>query len=141
MRREFIIILVLVWGTLAQATILDVTIEPEEPTVFDSISIITKGMENYGAVKIESTEFHIDGTSLELNLFLKVGTYCAITPWQYCEDIGTLSAGLYELTVWSYPDYTEPSSYNISFEVIPEPGTVLLFGLGGIVLRRRKWKR
>lgn len=138
MRREFIIFLIVAWGAAAQAAIVDVIIEPEEPSISDPISIIVSGMEGSGPVEISNSEFHIDGTSLELDLFLQVGFYTMMTPWEYCEDIGMLPAGLYELTVWAYPDYYGPSNYNTTFEVIPEPATLLLIGLGGLALRRQR---
>ena len=139
MRREFIIILVLVWGMMAQATIVDVTIEPEEPMETDIISIFVSG-EDTCSVSVTDSFLIIEGSSVELDIYLNVGMMPVVTPWIHTEEIGYLSSGIYELTVNSVYDdiFPDPDNYVTTFEVIPEPATVLLFGIGGLVLWRRR---
>lgn len=86
MRREFIIILVLAVGAWAEGAILDVTIEPEEPSITDPISIIVSGLEGSGPVEIINSDFYVDGTTLELDLFIRVGFFTEMLPWEYRED-------------------------------------------------------
>ena len=39
---------------------------------------------------------------------------------------------------WIYDDYGNVSAFAIHGTAIPEPGTILLLGLGGLMLRRRR---
>ena len=39
-----------------------------------------------------------------------------------------------------YPNITPPQSLDLAFVITPEPTTIALFGLGGLLLRRRKRK-
>ena len=121
----------------AQAVITDVFIFPEEPMVIDPITIITSGVEGSGGVVITSSSFLIDGTSLELDIFLDVGVYTVITPWSHSEDIGALLMGTYDLTVNTIVELQPVlnDTFFKSFEVVPEPATLLLLGAGSLVLR------
>lgn len=74
-RRAFIIFLILVWVAGSQGTILDVSIEPEEPAVFDAITIIIEGEEPTGAVFINDSDFRHEGQVLELDILLDIGTF------------------------------------------------------------------
>jgi hypothetical protein len=122
----------------AEATITDVHILPEEPTIYDVITIVTSGVEGSGAVLIDSSNFDRVGTSLQLDIFLDVGVFQVITPWSHSEDIGTLPVGLYELTVQTLEQGVVTDTYSTSFEVVPEPTTILLLGLGVIGIRISK---
>ena len=135
-------LLLMIWfclavGTMtAQAIITDVSILPEEPTVIDPITIITFGEES-GSVTIDNSDFQIDGTFLTLDIYFHSGHLPVVTPWSHSEDIGLLGVGIYELTAntifESAPGLND--SYYTTFEVVPEPATVLLLGFGGLVLR------
>ena len=140
MRKEILIITAIISlfsAVATQAAITDVFIFPQEPMVIDPITIITSGIEGSGDVVINSSSFLIDGTSLELDIFLDVGNFAIITPWSHSEDIDALLIGTYELTVntifESAPHLND--SYYTSFEVIPEPATILLFATGAIIFR------
>jgi hypothetical protein len=65
---------------------------------------------------------------------------------EYDYDINTnILTGLWE----DYSDFniqlqnigTYPTFDLIEFHIVPEPGTIILFGLGGIFLKRRVFKR
>ena len=49
------------------------------------------------------------------------------------EDIGKTGV----INLWIDPDYTN-AEQSVNYTIIPEPMTVLLLGLGGLLLRRRK---
>jgi hypothetical protein len=135
-----IIAILLISSSTAQAEITDVFIFPEEPIEIDPITIITSGVENYGGVRINSSSFLIDGSSLELDIFLDLGRLDVQTPWSYSEDIGALLMGTYDLTVNTIFE-SEPyrnDSYYTTFEVTPEPATILLFAMGAIAIRMRR---
>ncbi|MHC4792616.1 MAG: hypothetical protein ACYS8Y_14545 [Planctomycetota bacterium] len=108
---------------LAEATITDVSVIPEQPTLEDIIIILTSGVEGAGGVSIVDSNFHMAGTSLELDIFINVGFWDVITPWSHSEIIGTLPANSYDLTVTVEAYYggshTEINTYSTSFTVVP----------------------
>ena len=119
----------------------DEYITPEVPNTSDNITIFVSGVQSAGPVEITNSEFLIDDTSLELDLFLDVGLLQVVTPWNYFEDIGTLPAGTYDLLVKTdQPAFSDPEdSYSITFEVVPEPASLLLIAFGAIkILGGRK---
>ena len=119
----------------AEAAITDVHLLTEEPTMNDVITIVTSGVESCSPVFITDSVFHAEETALELNIFLFVGPYTVVTPWSHSQDIGTLPAGLYELTVRTFEVPNITDTYSMTFEVVPEPTTVLLLALGVIGIR------
>ena len=129
----------LVFVLHSQASITDVTILPEIPTFNDDISLFISGVESTGGVLITDSAFIIDGSSLELDISLEVGPWTVLTPWDYTYEIGLLSIGIYDLTVNSLvpSDPTQNDTFITSFEVVPEPATVLFFGLGMYLLRSK----
>jgi hypothetical protein len=84
---------------------------------------------------------------LDFNRFAVVGDPIFNSYWYWHEAIGTLPAGVYDLTIqaWDYlaPTYTVILSdeYFTSFQVVPEPSTIGLLGLGAGALALRKRKR
>ena len=120
---KIIAFIVVVTLASADATITDVSIVPSLPTPLDVISIDTSGVEGTGAVFVTDTDFRQNGTLLELDIFLDVGVYAVVTPWSHTEDIGTLNAGAYSLTVRAFDNYsgTLQDTYTVDFTVVPEP--------------------
>ncbi len=99
-------------------------------------------MEGSGGVTITNTDFSVNGNSLTLDIYLDLGFATVVTPWSYSKLIGTLPADTYNLTVWRFlPSYYPPniivSSYSTSFEVVPEPATLLLLVFGVAICKRR----
>jgi len=59
--------------------------------------------------------------SVQLDLFFGVGYSTAVGDWSHSEEIGTLPAGTYNLTVRTFePIYGLNHTYTISFTVVPE---------------------
>ncbi len=133
----FVLVVVAGWAGIGNASITDVDILPEVPTTFDVITIFTEGLSGSGPVEIGDTNFTMNGTNLELDIEVHAGFLTVMTPWVHSENIGPLPLGIYDLTVNAIyaPDVTD--TFTTSFEVVPEPTTLLLL-LGGIpVLRKR----
>jgi len=125
---------------LAEGTITDVSITPQQPMLEDAITIVTFGVESYGGVEIIDSDFQMEGTSLELDIFINVGLLDELTPWSHSEIIGTLPANSYDLTVTLdayYGSHTEIDTYSTSFTVVPEPATVLLLVMGTVWVRAK----
>jgi len=138
MKRKIVkviaLIIIICFTTSVDAMIKDIEIVPILPTPLDDISIVSSGEEGSGPVEIVDSVFSVDENSLQLNIYLEVGFAMVVTPWSYTENIGTLPAGVYDLTVNTIVEL-EPFRNDTSFttfEVVPEPGTLVLFGLGGL---------
>ncbi len=124
---------------LSQASITDVDILPEEPTEIDPITIFVSGEENY-SVSVTDSILTINETLLELDIYLHLGFLPAVTPWSQIENIGVLSLGTYDLTVNTFVD-SDPmynDTFSTSFEVVPEPTTILFLALGMFMVREKR---
>ena len=123
------------------ANIDDVYIDPSEPAFNNPITIHSNGRGNTGPVTIDNTYFYIDGNNLQLDIYISLGPFLAVTPWSHAEDIGTLPIGAYDLTVRAFVDSNMTDNYAVSFEVIPEPATFILLAAGvvGVRIRRQKF--
>ncbi len=120
----------------------DVHTEPNQPTNRDSITIVVSGAWGSGPVFVDSSDFRMEGNSLELDIFFTLGYAGVVTPWSHSEVIGSLPANSYDLIVRGYVHNTgEPYSladtYSISFTVMIEadveiePKTLNLQSKGG----------
>ncbi|MCK5581435.1 MAG: PEP-CTERM sorting domain-containing protein [Candidatus Omnitrophica bacterium] len=124
--------------SLQAGIIDDVQVTPENPTISDSIEINVFATLPYGEVPY-STEVIIYDNKVDLDITFGGYGLPAVTSWHHTENIGTLDIGTYDLVVTT-SDTTKPGwddTYSTSFEVVPEPATLLLFGLGGILIRKK----
>ena len=125
-------------GSPIQIHIENVDITPPEPTILDIINIDVLGSASGSGSQVEYSEFTQDGTSLQLDLFVDVGDLLVISDWTYLEQLGPFDAESYSLTVraFEYQDGTFKDAYPaVEFTVVPEPTTLVLFGLGGLFMK------
>jgi len=127
-------------GALVDAAIIDnVLVIPENPTTLDSIDIDVFATLSSAEVPYSTEVTFVDDT-VELDITFSGTGLAVITAWNHTESIGALSVGTYDLIVTT--TYTSQSAwddtYLTSFEVVPEPTTLLLLGLGGLISKRIK---
>ncbi len=146
MRRLFILTLVFIMAeqTLAFFSIDQVAINPASPTSSDSITIDANGTVNFGGWTFNHSSFTANGTNLTLDFYFDVPDYVywIMTTWDESKQIGTLSANDYTLTVHTYSITSSGTglddTFQTSFTVTPEPMTIVLLGLGGLALLRKR---
>ena len=132
-------------------TITDVSRDPLLPTVFDSITIktfIDFNLIAYPQMVFNNSDFEQSGMSLQLDLHFYEDGMGMGTPIvsPLLEPIGMLTEGFYDLTVRAYvspnpvalvmPELSD--EYFTSFQVIPEPTTLLLLVFGALGLLKRR---
>lgn len=127
-------------GSPMRIYINDVDITPQVPTMLDIINIDILGGAAHAGSQVEYREFSQNGTSLQLDLFVLVGPLTIPSSWSHLEQVGPFDAESYSLTVRAleYQDGTLKDTYTVDFTVVPEPATFVLFGLGGLFLRKRR---
>ena len=125
-------------SAVAKTTWLNnVDVIPGQPLVTDIITFDISGQASSSPSEVEYDQFAQNGTSLQLDLYVNRGIYTAISDWTYSKDISPLSAGTYTLEVRAFDNYydTLEDTYTVDFTVTPEPTTVVLFGLGLLIVR------
>ncbi len=121
----------------------DVDITPQVPSMWDMVNINVLGGASGSGSQVEYSEFSQNGTSLQLDLFVDVGILTIPSTWSHLEQVGPFAAESYSLTVhaFEYQDGTLKDTYTKDFVVTPEPSSVFLFGLGALIIQRRKLRR
>jgi hypothetical protein len=138
---SFIIVLLLVCQASANfAWIDDVVVIPSQPLDIDVITLDISGSASSGGSHIVSSLFQQEENQLTLDLTIDMGITTEISYWSHSEQIGTLVPGTYSTTVRLFFPYAPPGeelqdTYTVDFTVVPEPATLVLFGLGGLLLR------
>jgi len=115
-----------------------VDVIPEQPLETDIITFDIVGRASSSPSEVAYDEFTQNGTSLQLDLYVNMGILTMISDWTYSKDISPLLTGTYTLEVRAFDNYDETlqDTYVFNFTVVPEPTTLLLLTLGGILLRR-----
>lgn len=112
----------------------DVAGLPDE-TVLDTFNVfnisstqqvMTSGASEQAVLSSGST-YWIVGRALQENVRWNLSDY-AMGPYAYRVDDGD----------WTYIDNADVSAFAIHGTVVPEPTTLLLFGLGGLMLRKKR---
>ena len=146
MRKLFILTLVFIMAeqVLATFSIDQVTISPASPTSLDTITIDANGPVNFGGWTFDHSSFTANDKNLTLDFYFDVPDYVywIMTTWDESKQIGTLSADDYNLTVHTYSIKSSGTglddTFQTSFTVTPEPMTIVLFGLGGLAIVRKR---
>lgn len=138
-RLQMIVILLLICCMVRIASGLEVIIDsvnvqPELPGISDIVNIEIDGTANYTPSWVDHYDYSQVLTSLDLDLYVDAGYFTAFSNWSHSQQIGTLAPGDYVLTVRAFnnDEGILRDTYVTQFTVVPEPTTLVLFGLGGL---------
>jgi len=129
MKRLFLlaVFMMILWPVeTATGGITDVHMDPNQPTNMDSITIVVSGSGSSAPAWIDGSDFRMEGTSVELDIFIRLGFLGIPSSWSYSEVIGSLPANSYDLTVRvytyssRYDEYFLTDTHSTSFMVIIE---------------------
>lgn len=143
MKRKIVIIasiIIMFFSTSAAASsvsINSVDVIPEQPLEIDIITFDISGLASTMPSWVEYDQFTQNETSLQLDLYVNRGILYAISDWTYSKDISPLPAETYTLEVRAFDCRlgTLEGAYTVDFTVMPEPATLVLFGLGLLIVR------
>lgn len=132
----------LVQAHAAYIPILNVSVSPLPPSIGEDILVYVDGEAGSPPLSY-SSQVDINADLIVLDIYFNVfGVSTVITPWDHVENIGPLDSGVYNLTVNTYNnpggigELTDSSQTD--FTVIPEPSTVTLLGVGGLLVYCRR---
>ena len=118
----------------------DIVVTPVQPSDIDPVTLDISGGASSSPSYIVSSVLQQNHDHLILDLTVDMGILGALSWWAYSEQIGTFTPGDYVVTVnvfypRAFPGEELQDTQVIGFGVIPEPGTVVSFGLGVPFLR------
>ncbi len=127
-----------------------IDVSPPAPTVLDDIQITPFGWTGY-AMNTEFTDytFNVSGTNIYVDCYfyyyLEGDIIIPVAgSWEAPVDIGLLPADNYTaiartwVTETIFPIYELSDTLSLSFTVTPEPATLILLLIGGLILRKSK---
>ncbi|MFA5554249.1 MAG: PEP-CTERM sorting domain-containing protein [Phycisphaerae bacterium] len=120
-----------------------VNIIPSQPTEADIITFDISGWGGGTPSWVEEEVYSLNGNFLQLDLYIDVGAYRALSKWTHLKQISPLPEGTYTLEVRQF-DYVYKlllDTYNIEFTVVPEPTSLFLFGGGILAIRTLSKKK
>lgn len=135
-------------GTLVG--ISGIEIDPPAPTVLDDIQITPYGWTGYALnTELVDYTFGISGTNIYVDSYFYFDSGDGYSlpvagDWDVTADIGLLPADDYTaiartwITYTIIPIYELDDTYSRSFVVTPEPATLILLSIGGLILRKSK---
>ncbi len=127
--------------------ITDVQISPEQPSIFDIITIESQGEFSSWTNWYDSSVLTVNELSIQLDLYFSGGSGPQVPQaWSHNEVVGSLPQGNYNLLVQMYwkvsgaEEYGLIDDYLTDFEVVPEPSTIAFLALGGLITKIKKRK-
>jgi hypothetical protein len=108
----------------------NVDIIPIQPSDIDSITFNITGGAATATSHIEYDQFLQNGTSLQLDLYVKAGMVTVPSNWAYSRQLQPLPPATYtlELRAFDYWTGTFQDTYATEFVVTPEPTTLAILG-------------
>lgn len=124
----------------AWAPIYNVDITPAVPTLSDTILITASGDTGSSSWFVDSSRVLLSGNQMVLDIFMKESGIAVptVSPWNHMETIGPLNSGAYDLSVKTYQNSVLADTFQTDFAVIPEPSSVAMFSVGGVLLYHRR---
>ena len=140
MEKSFFLVLMVIISKLAFAQpISSVGVFPEPAFPSDILTVGVAGDLWATNHIVENTNFSQTDNILTLDMYWGIEGFGmpVVLPYTYWEPIGVFSSGDYILNVNSY-FWGNYDFGTTSFTVIPEPTTLLLLGLGAVMVRRKR---
>lgn len=128
------------FSTYAATTVWidSVNIIPEQPFETDIITFNIAGKASTAPSWVEYDLFSQNETLLQLDLYIELGVLYTPSNWTYSKQISPLHPEVYSLQVRAFDNYdgTLQDIYNVDFTVVPEPASIVLFGIVGLLMAR-----
>ena len=120
-----------------------IDIVPIQPISTDLITFNIMGSASTSSSYVEHDVFSQNATSLQLDLYVKAGVITTPSYWTYSRQLQPLLPATYtlELRAFDYWTGTLQDTHTVDFTVVPEPGTLVIFGFALPIFRyltRRK---
>jgi hypothetical protein len=114
-----------------------VNVVPAQPLEIDVITFNISGGASGTPSQVEYSQLLQNETSLQLDLYVNVGVFQALSPWTYSKQISPLPPEVYNLQVRAFDNYygTLQDTYTMDFTVVPEPATLAIFGFALPIFR------
>lgn len=115
-----------------------IAVSPSQPTLSDSITLFAGGTTQCNFANIDYMRFNAQGNTLQWDIYYSMGLLTIVDAWDATISIGMLNPGFYELNVniyatqQPYMNYYLDDKGSLSFNVVPEPATLLLLASGGL---------
>jgi len=125
--------------SVSEGKICYLVLSPTQPTSSDVIELFAGGTTECNFANIDFMRFNAEGNVLQWDIYYSMGLLTIVDAWDASKSIGTFSPGSYELVVNVYATQQPYGSYYLddrgylTFNVVPEPATLLLAASGGLV--------
>ncbi|MFZ9034261.1 MAG: PEP-CTERM sorting domain-containing protein [Anaerohalosphaeraceae bacterium] len=145
MKKSLLVLLVVfsLGQSISEGSLDYISITPSQPTASDLIELFAGGETPTNYAGLDSTNFSAVGNDLTWDIYYSLGMFQVIDNWDTSDIIGILAPGSYDLTVRVYVKGPADAFHTLddvgyeSFNVTPEPATLVLMALGGLLIRKR----